>query len=83
MINPDHIRNLRPTEAELDQCHLVTIADSAFGMRVMKTWCWENRLSLMWSELVDTSDVDYTYDHVAGFWFIDEKDATVFTLKFK
>jgi hypothetical protein len=83
MINPDHIRNLRPTDAQLGQCHLVTIADSAVGMRVMKTWCWENRLSLMWSELVDTSDVDYTYDHVAGFWFIDEKDATVFTLKFK
>jgi hypothetical protein len=83
VINPDHIRNLRPTDAELDQCHLVTIPDPAVGMREMKTWCWENHLSLTWSELIDTSDVDYTYDHVAGFWFIDQKDATAFTLKFK
>jgi hypothetical protein len=83
MIHPDHIRNLRPTEAQLDQCHLVNAADPAVGMREMKTGCWENHLSLIWSELVDTSDVDYNYDHVAGFWFIDEKDATAFTLKFK
>ena len=83
MINPDHIKSLRPTDTVLDQCHLVTIADPAFRMRAMKTWCWENCLSLLWSELIDTSDVDYNYDHVAGFWFIDEKDAVVFTLKYK
>jgi len=52
-------------------------------MRAMKTWCWENHLSLIWSEVLDTTDVSYTYDHVAGFWFIDQKDATAFTLKYK
>ena len=83
MINPDHIANLKPDEATLDRCHLVTIGDPAAGMRAMKTWCWNNHLSLLWSELIDTSDVDYTYDHVAGFWFIDARDATAFTLKFK
>jgi hypothetical protein len=83
MIHPDHIQNLRPTDAELDQYYLVTIADPAVGMRAMKTWCWENKLSLIWSELVDTSDIDYMYDHVCGFWFIDKKDATLFTLKYK
>jgi hypothetical protein len=81
MIHPDYITNLRP--ADLDLCYLVTIADPAFGMRSMRIWCWENYLSLIWSELIDTSDVDYNYDHVAGFWFIDEKDAVVFTLKYK
>jgi hypothetical protein len=83
MINPDHIKSLRPTKTVLDQCHLVTIADPAFRMREMKIWCWENCLSLLWSELIDTSDIDYNYDHVAGFWFIDEKDAMVFTLRYK
>ena len=83
MINPDYITKLRPEQHLLDQCHLVSIADPAFRMRAMKTWCWENCLSLLWSELIDTSDVDYNYDHVAGFWFIDEKDAVVFTLKYK
>lgn len=83
MINPDHIANLRPSEQALDQCHLVTVPEPAFRMRAMKTWCWDNHLSLIWSELIDTSDVDYNYDHIAGFWFVDPKDATVFTLKFK
>jgi hypothetical protein len=83
MIHPNYITNLRPTDTELDLCHLVTIADPAFHMRVMKTWCWENHLSLIWSELIDTSDVDYNYDHVAGFWFIDARDATAFTLRYK
>jgi hypothetical protein len=89
MINPAHIPNLRPTDAELDQCHLVAIADPGCRMRAMKTWCWGNNLSLIWAELIE---VDYNYDHVNGypsacqvngFWFIDQKDATVFTLKFK
>lgn len=83
MINPDHIKSLRPTETVLDQCHLVAVADPAFRMREMRTWCWENGLSLLWSEVLDTTDVSYTYDHVAGFYFIDEKDAMMFTLKFK
>ena len=83
MINPDHIANLKPSEATLDRCHLVTVADPAFSMRAMKAWCWENNLSLLWSELFDTSDVDYNYDHVTGFWFIHERDAVVFTLKYK
>jgi hypothetical protein len=83
MINSEHILSLRPTESRLDRCHLVTIADPAVGMRAMRSWCWENNLSLIWSELVDTSDADYNYDHVCGFWFIDQKDATAFTLKYK
>jgi hypothetical protein len=83
MINPENMLNLRPTDARLDQCHLVTIADPVVRMRDMRSWCWENNLSLIWSELIDTSDVDYNYDHVAGFYFIDERDATAFTLKFR
>jgi hypothetical protein len=83
MINPDHIANLRPAQHLLDQCYLVAIADPAVRMRAMKTWCQENNLSLIWSEVLDTTDVSYTYDYVAGFYFINEKDAMVFTLKFK
>jgi hypothetical protein len=51
--------------------------------REMKKWCKENNTSYMWCELVDTSDVDYEYDHIAAFWFIKAEDATMFTLKFK
>jgi hypothetical protein len=83
MINSEHMLNLRPTDAQLDQCHLVAVGDPSVRMREMRTWCWENNLSLIWSEVLDTTDVSYTYDHVAGFYFIDEKDAMVFTLRFK
>ena len=49
----------------------------------MKKWCRENDLSLLWSEMLDTSDASYVHDYIAAFWFIEERDATMFTLKFK
>jgi len=73
----------RPSDKALDKCFCVYIGDPAFHFKKMRTWCWENDLSLVWSELADTSDADYNYDHVAAFYFIDESDATAFTLKFK
>jgi hypothetical protein len=81
-----HVNNYslkRPPEKLLDQCHRVIISDPAFLMWRMKKYCQEQELSLVWSELVDTSDIDYNYDHMAAFYFIDSHDATMFTLKFK
>jgi len=81
-----HVNNWtlpRPEQDLLDQCHAVFIGDPAFIMHKMKKWCYENNLSLIWSELADTSDIDYNYDHVAAFYFIDARDATLFNLKFK
>lgn len=75
--------DLTPPQAVLDRCHKVLIGDPAFVMWRMKKWCREQELSLLWTELVDTSDADYNYDHVAAFYFIDAADATAFTLKFK
>ena len=83
MINPDYILNLRPDDELLEQCHVVTVADPAFRMRDMKKWCWDNKLSLIWSEIVETMDISPTHDHVAGFYFVEAKDATAFTLRFK
>jgi len=73
----------RPAESVLDQCHLVVINDPAFRMWAMKQFCKENELSLIWSELLDTSDVSTYIDESAGFWFIDGRDATIFSLKYK
>jgi len=83
MINPDYLKNLRPPEAMLDQCHQVFIADPAVRMWRMKQYCREQNLSLLWSELVETSDVSAFFDEVSAFYFIDPADATLFTLKFK
>jgi hypothetical protein len=81
-----HINNYelpRPAEQALDQCHLVVVNDPAFRMWAMKKFCRENNLSLVWSELVDTSDVSAWFDEAAAFYFVDPADATLFRLKFK
>lgn len=73
----------RPAEKVLDQCHAVYINDPAFRMWKMKKFCHENKLSLIWSELVETSDVSAYFDEAAAFYFIDPADATLFRLKCK
>ena len=81
-----HLNNYtlpRPAEALLDQCHTVYINDPAFRMWAMKKYCRENKLSLVWSELVETSDVSAYFDEAAAFYFVDPADATLFRLKFK
>ena len=73
----------RPEDNVLAECHEVMIADPAFRMWAMKKYCWENKLSLVWSELVETSDVSAFFDEDCVFYFIDPADATLFRLKFK
>ena len=81
-----HVNNYtlpRPAESVLDQCHEVIVNDPAFRMWAMKKYCRENKLSLVWSELVDTTDVSAFFDEAAAFYFVDPADATLFRLKFK
>ena len=81
-----HVNNFslpRPPEQALNQCRAVYINDPAFRMWAMKKYCQEQNLSLIWSELVDTSDVSAYFDEAASFYFIDPADATLFSLKFK
>ena len=81
-----HVNNYslsRPPEDALEKCHCVTIGDPAFRMWAMKKYCLENKLSLVWSELVDTTDVSAFFDEACAFYFIDPADATLFSLKFK
>jgi len=73
----------RPAEEVLDQCHLIVVNDPAFRMWAMKKYCIENKLSLVWAELVETSDVSAYFDEAAAFYFIDPADATFFSLKYK
>jgi hypothetical protein len=81
-----HVNNYtlpRPSDKALDQCHTVYINDPAFRMWAMKKYCTENKLSLVWSELVETSDVSAYFDEAAAFYFVDPADATLFRLKYK
>ena len=81
-----HVNNYtlpRPSNKALDQCHAVYINDPTFRMWAMKKYCTENKLSLVWSELVDTTDVSAYFDEACAFYFIDPADATLFRLKYK
>ena len=81
-----HVNNYtlpRPADEVLDKCHQVFIGDPAFRMWAMKKYCRESNLSLVWSELVETSDVSAFFDEVCVFYFIDPADATLFRLKYK
>jgi hypothetical protein len=73
----------RPAESALDQCHAVYVNDPVFRMWQMKNFCREQNLSLVWSELVETSDVSAYFDEAAAFYFVDPADATLFRLKYK
>ena len=79
----NHYELPRPAEEALAQCHAVYINDPAFRMWAMKKYCRENNLSLIWSELVETTDVSAYFDEAAAFYFVEPKDATFFSLKFK
>jgi hypothetical protein len=81
-----HVNNYelsRPPEEVLAQCQEVIVHDPAFRMWAMKKYCRENNLSLVWTELVDTTDVSAYFDEAAAFYFIDPADATLFRLKYK
>ena len=81
-----HVNNYtlpRPSEKALANCQLVVVNDPAFRMWAMKKYCRENNLSLIWSELVETSDVSAYFDEAAAFYFVDPADATLFRLKYK
>jgi hypothetical protein len=73
----------KPPPDLLAQCTEVLIGDPAFRMWHMKKFCRESNLSLVWSELVEVADYSYKFDEVAAFYFIDEADATIFSLKYK
>jgi len=81
-----HINNWtlpKPPDDVLERCHQVMIGDPSVRMWQMKQYCRDNNLSLVWSELVDTSDVSVYFDEVSAFYFIDPADATLFRLRFK
>jgi len=73
-----------PSQEVLDKCHQVFVSDPVTPMWQMRKFCRSSDLSLVWSELVDTSDVSGSiHDEIAAFYFIEEKDATLFSLKYK
>lgn len=75
----------KPPQHLLDQCSevVIPVVTGHSPYWEMKKWCRENNTSYVWCEQVDTSDFSPHYDYIVVFYFIEAKDATMFTLKFK
>jgi hypothetical protein len=79
----NYLDMFKPPPEVLKQCHEVLLGDPKELMWKMKKFCRDSDLSLIWSELTDVTDHSYTYDMIVAFYFIDEQDAIMFSLKYK
>jgi hypothetical protein len=81
-------KKFKPPDDVLERCHQVLITDNdaeAAGepfWKIMK-WCLAHCKSYVWFDVTDVSDASGLWDEIAAYWFHDEKDAVMFTLKYK
>jgi hypothetical protein len=71
-----------PPKELLDKCFQVLIGDPVKPWE-LKRWAIKHCKSYIWMEEVDTSDVSGQFDIVCSFYFLDDKDALMFRLKWK
>jgi hypothetical protein len=81
-------KQFKPPDDVLERCHQVLITDNdatAAGEPFwkIKKWCLVHCHSYIWFDITDVSDTSGLWDEIAAFWFHDEKDAVMFTLKYK
>ena len=74
--------DLTPPQEFLDKCHKVMLSDPKRPWEI-KRWARAHCPSYVWMEEVDVSDVSYIADIICCFYFGDEQDKLMFTLKYK
>jgi hypothetical protein len=74
---------ISPPPAVLAECYQVLIPDHQEPLWKMKRWAKTHCQSFVWVELIDTTDVSYTYDSITAFYFGNEQDQLMFMLKYK
>lgn len=75
--------DIEPPQELLSKCYQVLIPDHQEPLWQMKRWARKHCQSFVWMELIDTTDVSYTYDSVTAFYFGTEQDQLMFMLKYK
>ena len=81
-------KKFKPPDDVLEQCHQVLITDNDAETAgepfwKIKKWCLAHCKSSVWFDVTDVSDASGLWDEIAAYWFHDEKDAVMFTLKYK
>ena len=84
----DEWKKLKPPDDVINKCHQVLITDNdaeAVGEPFwkIKKWCLSNCKSYVWFDVTDVSDSSYHWDEIAAFYFHDERDVLMFSLKYK
>jgi hypothetical protein len=84
----DEWNKLKPPDDVINKCHQVLITDNdakAAGEPFwkIKKWCLTNCKSYVWMDVTDVSDASYHWDEIAAFYFHNEKDVLMFSLKYK
>jgi hypothetical protein len=87
-IYSDEWLKFKPPDDVLSQCYQVLITDNdatAAGEPFwkIKKWCLAHCKSYVWFDITDVSDNSYLWDEIAAFYFTDERDVMMFTLKYK
>ena len=80
-------KKFKPPDDVLEQCHQVLITDNDAETAgepfwKIKKWCLAHCKSYVWFDVTDVSDASGLWDEIAAYWFHDEKDAVMFTLKY-
>lgn len=81
-------KKFKPPDDVLERCHQVLITDNDAETAgepfwKIKKWCLAHCKSYVWFDVTDVSDASGLWDEIAAYWFHDEKDAVMFTLKYK
>lgn len=75
----------KPPEELMSRAIQVYISDPkerhGVNGRNIKNWARANCKSFFWYDVTDVSDTSYTTDEIHVYFFIDEKDVTLFQLR--
>ena len=84
----DEWKKFKPPDDVLQKCHQVLITDTDCKQAgepfwKIKKWCLANCKSFVWFDITDVSDASYQWDEIGAYYFADEKDVLMFTMKYK
>lgn len=77
--------SIQPPEDLMRQAIKIMISDPrdthAVSGKEIRNWARDHCKTFFWYDVTDISDVSYTADEIHCYYFIDERDVTLFTLR--
>lgn len=77
--------SFKPSEHLMRQAIRIHVSDPkdhhGVNGRQIKNWARANCKTFFWYDVTDVSDASYNMDEIHCYYFIDERDVTLFTLR--